>query len=150
MAPALEKLAEMTEFGDIGEKRFLFGTTTAIRKISQYYKEEKTRYTPDNKIANLMLEGVNIGSSFIVFVPFNRLKDTASFPAMYQKTLFLIDWENIDFYEFEPASMVDGFNDERGNGGKSNKVELGIFSNLTMAFNNPLSSGMMIVEDLQV
>ena len=148
IVPCFEQLAEITEFGSVGETRFVFATTTVIRRISEAYKGDKTRYNPNDRIAALNLNSIDIGSSNLVLVPFNRFKDEASFPKMFQKMFFIIDWSNIEVGEFWAPGMIANLADERGNGGKTLKKEMGVTATITLFHNNPLSCGYATITDM--
>lgn len=95
LVDAFEEVVFGTEFGQYGETRFAFMTPEIHRVITRAYKDEQTRYSPTDEIAIMNLKEVNIGSSRIVFVPYARFKDTASFPASFRNRIIVADIENI-------------------------------------------------------
>ena len=63
--------------------------------LSLAYKEELTRYAPNDEIALLNLKEVNLGSSRIVLVPYKRFEDRASFPGSFENRIAILDMKNI-------------------------------------------------------
>lgn len=144
MDAALEDLALNTEYGDYGDTRFLFGTPRYILYLSKVYKSSLTRYSPENDMAKLGLNGVDIGSSKIVFVPYKRFEDTASFPVSWQKMLFLMDQNNIMPAQCWGESSGDTL--PRQNGGtRENYVDSWIETTFSCEFVNPVGCGIMKV-----
>ena len=144
---ALEELALSTEYGEFGQTRFLYGTPTAIHYISQAYKRELTRYTPNDDVAKLSLSSVDIGSSKIVFVPMKRFEEQSCFPASFRSRLFLLDQESINPCYIFPEEMGDTLN--RKNGGTlQNYTDSWISATHSVEFNNPLASGILDITNL--
>jgi hypothetical protein len=85
LVDAFEDVILNSEYGDYGSVRMAFLTPRMHRILSKAYKDELTRYQPNDEIAILNLKEVNIGSSRIVLVPFKRFEDEASFPASFAK-----------------------------------------------------------------
>jgi hypothetical protein len=95
LVDAFEDVILSSEYGDYGTVRFAFLTPRQHRVLSKAYKDELTRYRPDDKIAILNLKEVNIGSSRIVLVPFKRFEDAASFPQAFANRIVILDMKNI-------------------------------------------------------
>jgi len=144
---ALEELALSTEYGDFGQTRFLYGTPTAIHYISQQYKRDLTRYTPNDNMAKLSLQGVDIGSSKIVFVPMKRFEEPSCFPASFRSRLFLLDQNSIDPVYVFPDKMGDTLN-RRNQGTLQNFTDSWISATHSIEFNNPLASGILDITNL--
>lgn len=144
---ALEELALSTEYGDFGQTRFLYGTPTAIHYISQQYKRDLTRYTPNDDMAKLSLQGVDIGSSKIVFVPMKRFEEPSCFPASFRSRLFLLDQNSIDPVYVFPEEMGDTLN-RRNQGTLQNFTDSWISATHSIEFNNPLASGILDITNL--
>lgn len=144
---ALETLALGTEFGEFGDTRFLYGSPKAILAISKKYKKDLTRYTPNDLVAKLSLEAVDMGSSRIVFVPIKRFEEQSCFPASFAKRLFLLDNQSIDPCYIVPEEFGDTLN--RRNGGTlQNYTDSWISATHSIEFKNPLASGIMDISDL--
>jgi len=148
VVPAFEHLVEQTEYGQYGATRFFFAHPKVLKLISNAYKGDKTRYAPNDMVAKLMLNQIDIGSSVVVLVPYGRFGDRSSFPAFYANSGFLLDFDNIKMGEFFAPQMYQGLADERGNGGKKMKKEIGMSASLTLFHYNPLSCGRLEVTDL--
>lgn len=95
LVDAFEDVVLSSEYGDYGSVRFAFMTPRMHRTLSKAYKEELTRYSPNDTIAMLNLKEVNIGSSRIVLVPFKRFEDAASFPQAFANRIVILDMKNI-------------------------------------------------------
>jgi hypothetical protein len=95
LVEAFEDVILSSEYGDYGSVRMAFMTPRMHRRLSLAYKEELTRYKPNDTIALLNLKEVNIGSSRIVLVPFKRFEDAASFPGSFANRIVILDMKNI-------------------------------------------------------
>jgi hypothetical protein len=95
LVDAFEDVILSSEYGDYGAVRFAFLTPRQHRVLSKSYKDELTRYRPNDKIAILNLKEVNVGSSRIVLVPFKRFEDAASFPQAFANRIVILDMKNI-------------------------------------------------------
>lgn len=144
---ALEELALDTEFGEYGATRFLYATPRVILYLSKAYKDEKTRYTPENGLAKLGLSAIDIGSTKIVFVPVARFNEPSCFPADFRSRVFLVDQESI-----QPCYIVPEASGEtlpRINGGtRENFYDYWLEASLSIEFYNPLASGYLNITDL--
>lgn len=144
---ALEELALTTEYGDYGQTRFLYGTPTAIHYLTQQYKRDLTRYTPNDDIARLGLKGIDIGSTNIVFVPMKRFEEPSCFPSSFRSRLFLLDQNSIlPVYVF-PEEMGDTLS-RRNQGTLQNFTDCWISATHSIEFNNPLASGILDITNL--
>ena len=106
------------------------------RELSKAYKEELTRYAPDDTIAMLNLKEVNIGSSRIVLVPFKRFEDQASFPVNFEDKIFILDHKNIRRRQLygERSGETDGLLQ----GIPKRYRDIWVDSSMGIEFNNPL------------
>ena len=95
LVDGFEDVILSSEYGDYGAVRMAFMTPRMHRRLSLAYKEELTRYSPNDQTALLNLKEVNIGSSRIVLVPFKRFEDAASFPAAFANRIVILDMKNI-------------------------------------------------------
>lgn len=95
LVDAFEEVCFASEFGEYGQVRFAFMTPEVHRVLSKAYKDEKTRYTPEDTFPIKNLDEVNIGSSRIVLVPYSRFKDRASFPASFKDRIYIIPMKNV-------------------------------------------------------
>jgi hypothetical protein len=92
---AFEDVVLSSEYGDYGTTRMAFMTPRIHRALSLAYKDEHTRYQPNDEIALLNLREINLGSSRIVLVPFKRFEDRASFPGSFENKIVILDMKNI-------------------------------------------------------
>lgn len=144
---ALEELALSTEYGEFGDTRFLFAAPRLIHYLSQQYKRDLTRYTPNDEIARLGLTGVNIGSSNIVFCPIKRFEEPSCFPRSWRSRAILTDLESITPKYMFPEEMGDTLN-RRNQGTLNNFTDSWISATTSIEFNNPLASGWLDITNL--
>lgn len=140
---AFEQLALDTEYGDYGATRFFFAPNDMILKISKAYKDDKTRYSPNDSVARLGLSSVNIGSSNIVLVPNARFKDGASFPASWATQGFLLDLNNIKMCQMWNERQGDTSDNRATGQGRKRSSESWIDANMGLKFFNPLACGIL-------
>ena len=95
LVDAFEDMVLSSEYGQYGAARMAFMTPRLHRTLSLAYKEELTRYAPNDEIALLNLREINLGSSRIVLVPYKRFEDRASFPGSFENRIVLLDMKNI-------------------------------------------------------
>jgi hypothetical protein len=137
---AFEDIVLSTEFGDYGAVRFAFMTPRLHLLLSKAYKDEKTRYTPtDVDVTRLHLNEVDVGSSRIVFVPYARFADRASFPAAFENRIILTDMKNINLCQL--WSERSGETLSRTDGIPKRYKEMWVDANMGVKFNNPLGCG---------
>jgi len=140
---AFEDVVLNTEFGEYGEVRFAFATPRVCLELSKAYKDEKTRYKPNDAIAKLSLDEVNIGSSRIVLVPFKRFEDQASFPTSFRNRIVLTDMKNINLCQMWGERSGDTLS--RTDGVPKRYKEMWVDANMGVKFNNPLGCGWLDV-----
>lgn len=137
---AVEDIALASEFKAYGATRFLYGTPRLIHNLSQQYKRSLTRYTPSDDMAKLGLKGVDMSSSFIVFVPIKRFEERSCFPAAFENRLILLDQESIQPVQTWGEEMGETL--QRVNEGTlQNFTDYWISGTFSMEFQNPLGSG---------
>lgn len=140
LTEAFEDIVLSSEFGDYGSVRFAFMTPRLHLQLSKAYKDEKTRYRPtDVDVTRLQLNEVDIGSSRVVLVPYQRFADRASFPAAFENRIILTDMKNINLCQLwaersgETLSRTDGI--------PKRYKEMWVDANMGVKFNNPLGCG---------
>jgi len=148
LAPAaLEELALDTNYQSYGSVKFFYATPRMIHYISQEYKRDLTRYTPDNMLANLELNEINLGFVRIVFVPMERFNDASSFPTAFRSRGFLLDQASITPVIQFAEEMGDTL--PRGKSGtRENFIDTWISADASAQFDNPLGSGWVDVTNL--
>jgi hypothetical protein len=140
LTDAFEDIVLSSEYGDYGSVRFAFLTPRLHLALSKAYKDEKTRYSPtDDDVTKLQLNEINIGSSRVVLVPYQRFADSASFPAAFENRIILADMQNINLCQLwaersgETLSRTDGI--------PKRYKEMWVDANMGVKFNNPLACG---------
>lgn len=145
LTDAFEEVVLDSEFGEYGEVRFAFGTPRNILKLSKAYKDEKTRYKPNDMIAKLNLDEVNIGSSRIVLVPFKRFEDAASFPAAFANRIIILDMKNISLCQMWGERSGDTLS--RKDGVPKRYEEMWVDANMGVKVYNPLAMAWIDIMD---
>jgi hypothetical protein len=136
LTDAFEDVVLSSEYGDYGSVRFAFLTPRLHLLLSKAYKDERTRYRPNDEVAKLQLDEINIGSSRIVLVPYQRFADRASFPAAFENRIIISDMKNINLCQLwaersgETLSRTDGI--------PKRYKEMWVDANMGVKFNNPL------------
>jgi hypothetical protein len=134
---AFEDMVLSSEYGDYGSARMAFMTPRLHRALSLAYKEELTRYQPNDDIALLNLKEVNLGSSRIVLVPYKRFEDRASFPGSFENRVCILDMKNIKRTQLwgersgDTLKLEDGVPKRYG--------DVWVDCNMGVKFHNPLA-----------
>jgi len=137
LVDAFEDIVLSSEYGDYGQARMAFMTPRVHRALSLAYKEELTRYAPNDDIALLNLKEVNLGSSRIVLVPFKRFEDKASFPGSFENRIVILDMKNIKRTQLwgersgDTLKLEDGVPKRYG--------DVWVDCNMGVKFHNPLA-----------
>ncbi len=137
LVDAFEDIVLSSEYGDYGQARMAFMTPRMHRALSLAYKEELTRYAPNDEIALLNLKEINLGSSRIVLVPFKRFEDKASFPGSFENRIVLLDMKNIKRTQLwgersgDTLKLEDGVPKRYG--------DVWVDCNMGVKFHNPLA-----------
>jgi hypothetical protein len=137
LVDAFEDIVLSSEYGDYGQARMAFMTPRVHRALSLAYKEELTRYQPNDDIALLNLKEVNLGSSRIVLVPFKRFEDAASFPGSFADRIVILDMKNIKRTQLwgersgDTLKLEDGIPKRYG--------DVWVDCNMGVKFHNPLA-----------
>lgn len=137
LVDAFEDMVLSSEFGDYGQARMAFMTPRMHRMLSLAYKEELTRYAPNDEISLLNLKEVNLGSSRIVLVPYKRFEDAASYPASFANKITILDMKNIKRVQLwgersgDTLKLEDGVPKRYG--------DVWVDCNMGVKFNNPLA-----------
>lgn len=139
LADAFEDIVDATDFGDYGHRKFAFMRPKIHRELSKAYKEDKTRYAPDDRTALLNLSEVDTGPTSCVLVPYKRFEDDASFPASFQDRIFILDLNLFTIRQMWGERMGDTLS--REDGVPKDYKEMWVESQLGLEFNNPLACG---------
>lgn len=136
---AFEDVVIDTEYGDYGAVRFAFMSPKLHLVLSKEYKDQLTRYAPNDEIAKLALKEIDLGSSRIVFVPYARFNDAASFPAAFANRITILDMKNINLRQM--WAERSGETPDREKGFAKKYKEMWVDANMGVQFNNPLACG---------
>ncbi len=137
LVAAFEDMVLSSEYGQYGAARMAYMTPRVHRALSLAYKEELTRYAPNDEIALLNLKEVNLGSSRIVLVPYKRFEDAASYPASFANKITILDMKNIKRVQLwgersgDTLKLEDGVPKRYG--------DVWVDCNMGVKFNNPLA-----------
>jgi hypothetical protein len=132
-----EDVVLASEYGDYGSVRFAYAHPKLILELSKVYKEQSTRYAPNDDVAKLALTEIDLGSSRIVLIPYARFGDSASFPASWKARLIILDHKNISLRQMWGERSGETL-DRSGGIAKSYK-EMFVDANMGVQFNNPLA-----------
>jgi hypothetical protein len=137
-----ETLAFATNYKVVGATRFIFGVDHLLYELAKEYKETGTRYTPNDKIADLNLWEYRIGDMRFVPVSTELFRESSMFPATWGARMFVLDLDTIQtvcMKGYEPIEM--GQTSPKGQNGSINDfTEWWIQGMLSLKMNNPLSS----------
>lgn len=137
LVDAFEDMVLSSEFGDYGQARMAYMTPRMHRMLSLAYKDELTRYAPNDEISLLNLKEINLGSSRIVLVPYKRFEDAASFPGSFANRIAILDMKNIKRVQLwgersgDTLKLEDGVPKRYG--------DVWVDCNMGVKFNNPLA-----------
>ena len=144
LVDAFEDMVLSSEYGDYGQARMAYMTPRIHRALSLAYKEELTRYAPNDEIALLNLKEVNLGSSRIVLVPYKRFEDGASFPGSFANRICVLDMKNIKRTQLwgersgDTLKLEDGVPKRYG--------DVWVDCNMGIKFHNPLACAWLDVQ----
>jgi hypothetical protein len=144
LVDAFEEAILASEYGSYGAVRMAFMTPTLHRMLSLKYKDEHTRYEPQNDMALLNLKEINIGSSRIVLCPYKRFEDSASFPAEFANRIAILDMKNMKRVQMWGERSGDTL--ALGDGIPKRYGEVYVDSNMGVKFNNPLACATVDVQ----
>ena len=144
---ALEELALDTEFKAHGATRFFYAAPRLIHFLSQEYKRSLTRYAPNDMIAMLGLNAIDIGSTKIVFVPMKRFEEASCFPAAFRSRGILLDQEAVTCKQTWGEEMGETLSRVPG-GTRENFKDFWVSTTFGVEFNNPLGSGFLDISNL--
>lgn len=146
LSAAFEDLIFQTEYGAYGNRRFVFAPPRIINAVSLVYKRNLIRYAPKNdKIAQLELDEIDLGSTSVVFVPMKRFEDQASFPAAqnFKNRLYCLDLKAITPVINFGDRVGDTLN--RNNGSLNRYTDNFMDGSMGGQFNNPKSHFKMTI-----
>jgi hypothetical protein len=135
---AFETLAFETNFKKEGGVRMVYGTDEKLYELSKVYKEDKVRYEPNSKIADLNLYQYNIGNMKFVPVSCELFRDDSVLPPAFKDRLIVVDQESIKPVKFKGMPQIQvGQTNNMQRGSYRNYTDWWVQANLSMQFNNP-------------
>lgn len=146
-ANMFEQMVSDTEFGNYGDTRALFMNPKLLTILSKEYKGLLTRYTPDDKMADLDLSQIQLSGSNVVFAPLKRFTSTASFPTSFRGAAFLLDMKNIrrKYFAAYPFQQGKTLTKLQGDSNMQNWETNWIEGSIGFEINNPLAFGGLFV-----
>jgi hypothetical protein len=139
---AFETLAFKTNFKKEGGTRMIYATDEMLYELSKIFKDPGTRYTPNDKIADLNLTEYRMGTMKFVPVPCELFKEQSCFPKEWARKILVLDQETISPVKMKGLpSMFSGTTLDKGaNGTREDFKDWYTEANLSLRFNNPLGS----------
>lgn len=144
VAAGFEDLVLSTEYKEVGATRFLYATPRRLNDIQNAYKRNLTRYTPQDKRADLTLDSIRLGASEIVLVPVKRFEEPSCFPASFANSYFLIDQESVTPCEMWGEEMGET-PDISSNMNLNTFKDFFVYGNKSVEHANPLGGGILTV-----
>lgn len=140
LADAFEDVILSTQYGDYGEVKFAYMTPRMQNELRKVYTDQLIRYTPENQaLANLHLDEINIGSSRVVIVPFQRFASAADFYSGFENRIVLLDHTTLEKRELWGSSSGETL--DRNSGIAKSYKDTWVSCQLGVGMNNPLASG---------
>lgn len=145
---AFEALAFQTNFKVEGGIRFIYGTDQILNEFSKIYKQPGLRYAPNDEIANLKLNMIELGTMKFVLVPCELFREESCFPAEWKRKVLVLDQEAISPVKMKGIPALEmGETLNRGNKGtRENFTDFWAGGQLSLEFNNPLGSFWMDIQ----
>lgn len=144
IAPAFEDLVLSTQFESAGYTKFMYATPRRLNDLQNAYKAVLTRYTPDNMLANLKLNSIEMEGTKVVLVPVKRFEEPSCFPASFANMYILLDQESISCAELWGERMGETM-DRPSNVNLNTYKDFWVDGNMSVEYNNPLCGGTITV-----
>jgi len=138
-----ETLAFSTNTQAEGETRFIFATDKMLYELSKAYKDTKTRYRPDSRLADMNLYEYTIGTMNFVPVTTALFGEYSMFPkgTGFDQRLFVLDVETIDPVCMTGLAPIEtGMTDNKQKGSYRDYTDVWADSCLSLQFNKVTSS----------
>jgi hypothetical protein len=144
---AFESLAFQTNYKAEGATRFIYGTDEMLNIFSEVYKQPGLRYEPANETANLKLKKIELGSMNFVLVPCELFKEKSCFEASWSRRILVLDQDTISPVKMKGLPQLEmGETDNRSKGSRENFTDFWVGGQLSLEFNNPVSSFHMQIQ----
>lgn len=139
---AFQQLAFKTNHKKEGGTRFIYGTDEMLYGLSEIFKDAGTRYTPNDRVADMNLSMYKIGSMKFVPVSCELFKEQSCFPASWAKKLIILDQETVTPVKMKGIPAVESLSTlpKGANGTREGYQDWYVQGNLSLRFHNPLGS----------
>lgn len=118
---AFEALCFATNHKAVGETRFIHGTDESLQIFADIYKNQITRFAPNDTMANLNLDAIKIGTMNYVMVPNPLFSEESCFPSDWGKRIFVLDQETITPVKMKGIPFLEsGQTDNLAKGSREN------------------------------
>jgi hypothetical protein len=104
---SFEQHAVATNQQSAGGTRTAYGTSKALLKFSEAYKESRTRFTPESTRVNLDLEQIHLGGQNVNLVAVDIFGDPNYLPADCANRIFVLQDDTIDPVYWPKFPMMD-------------------------------------------
>tara|TARA_R110000772_G_scaffold1095_2_gene3868 strand:- start:7411 stop:8688 length:1278 start_codon:yes stop_codon:yes gene_type:complete len=136
-----------TNFKAEGATRFVYGTDSALLELSKIYKEERVRYEPNSKIADLGLDMIKVGSGNYVLTPCELFSEPSCFEAGWKDRLIILDQETVKPVKMKGIPQVEmGKTDNVANGSHKDYEDSWVRAQFSIEFYNPLASAIINID----
>lgn len=126
LVSTFERCADLTNYKNPDEPRFLFGTNKALYNLSKAYKNP-IRYSPNDSIANLNLKEYEIGNMKFVPMTTELFKaQSGIFPATWENRIFCLDLNALKttcIASYQPIEQGSNSSLQKGNGGREDYTD---------------------------
>jgi hypothetical protein len=144
--PTFKSLAFSTNFKAEGNTRFLFGTQEILSDLAGAFKFDKTRYAPNDRVAQLELDEYNFGVMKFVSVPCDLFRAPEAFGAHWKNRIVCLDGSNIKLCKLKGMQHVEmGQTGDIYSGQTQTYIDWWVRANMGLQFNNPYGSFYMDV-----
>lgn len=137
-----ETLAFQTNFKTEGGTRFIYATDEMLNEFSKIYKQPGLRYEPNDEVAKLRLNRIELGTMNFVLVPCELFREDSCFPSEWRRKVLVVDQESITPVKMKgiPAQEMGGTLDRKDNGTREDFKDWWVEAQLSQEFNNPVGS----------
>lgn len=142
-----EEVVTSTNHKAEGATRFVYGTDSALLELSKIYKEEKVRYQPTSRIADLGLDKIVVGTSSYVLVPCQLFEEPSLFEPGWKNRLIILDQETVTPVKMKGIPQLEmGTTDNVAKGTREDFEDSWVRAQFSIRFNNPLASAIINID----
>lgn len=140
---AFEQLAFATNYKKEGQVRIMYGTDQILNEFSKIYKQPGLRYSPNDDIAKLGLNQIELGTMKFVLVPCELFRETSCFPSEWQRKVLVLDQETISPVKMrglDAMRMGQTISRKDNPGSREAFTDWWVWAQMGVQFHNPLAS----------